>query len=183
MAILDDIWKELLLHTKYNNVVLSALYQWLQKQQAEKVADAWVPHYVVVNYPDVQQILGKNSDRAELYIKNEGPGAVAIAARYFDYNEAVALNTAAANGAIAPMLVLNSGDTTPAIKTHGAFYAYNLDYGSKTAILQIIETVYAVPHSSKNGQTPTSHGIAGLMEQGLSMGAGQEDRLSGRGIL
>ena len=168
MSVIDDLWKELLIHTKYSNVVLTGLWQQLQKKESDKTPDEWQPTYVNVYSPETQQVLQKNPNRASLSITNNGPGDVALSNRYFNHEEAVALynNTGAGT---AQMLILTNGKNVT-IGTRGAVYAYSISYANGDAAqLSIVETIYAVSVADHPQQHIHTGGIAKMMEQGVPL--------------
>ena len=168
MAALEDFLGKLIEETRYNRVILTAMWQLQQRKEANKTPDGWAGTMANVYDANFQQILSHNQQRASVSINNLGPATVALSNRYLDANEAAALNTVLANGLTVQMLELPSGSSVT-IGTRGPIYAYSLGYvstGGTAAKLQIVETIYNVPLSTI--QNPTvALGHSAMLEKGL----------------
>lgn len=166
MPVLDELWQEILKHTKYSNVVLTALWQELQKKKSDETPEDWVPKFVVIADPQTQQLAGHNPNRDRIIITNNGPGNIVLAPRFFDANEAGTLNTDLPDGLVAPLYLLSNGQTVT-VPTHGAFYVYNVDHATKQAVVQVVEAVYTPGHSLRPGQHAHIGGVDSMLERGV----------------
>ena len=164
MPVIDDIWQEILKHTQYSNVVLTALWQRLQRQQSEQTPDDWIPTYAVVGSSHTVQLLPHNPNRASCSIVNNGADTLIVSNRNFDVNEATSLETNAVSGTVAQFLLLDSGQDAT-IGSRGAVYAVSLG----TSSVQIVETIYAVSTADAHKQHIHAGGIDSMLERGVPL--------------
>ena len=168
MSVLEDILEKLEQSTRYNAVLLTQMWQWIQKKEADKTPDDWQGTLAYVPASQSLQVLGHNQQRSSLSIINNGTVSVAISNRHFDDTEALNLNSDETAAGTYPFLVLPAGQSTT-IGTRGAIYALSLS-SSTAGQLTLIETIYSVPQSS-HVNPPVALGTAGAMERGVDPGA------------
>ena len=168
MSILEDILDKLEQSTRYNAVLLTQMWQWIQKKEADKTPDDWQGTLAYVPPVGTVQVLGHNKNRASLSVINNGTVSVALSNRWFDDNEAQARNSDETAAGTYPFLVIPAGQSTT-IGSMGAVYALSLS-ASTAGQLTLIETIYSVPQST-NANPPVALGTAGAMERGVDPAA------------
>lgn len=121
--------------------VLVAMYQRIQQSEADKVPGNWLPYYTNLAAPSI--LLGKNSQRGEVIITNDGPSDLFISNTPIQI-ESILQQYNGVNGQTLGVTVIKSGAVPLRINTRGALHGCPVNYGgaNATCVINMVETVY-----------------------------------------
>jgi len=154
-----------------NNKLIAALYERLQRVEADKVPAEWRPYTIKVLSPTTPttratQILRAEPRRNSAAIYNQGPDDLLVNNAYFDPDSILQQLSDPANpdtvapapGQMVEIALLPSGSHM-SIDSIGSVWAFNLASGG--AVVSIFESLY---QAAKTG-IPTMYGESGLLHQ------------------
>lgn len=170
-----DVLKRMNEHLDRSNRTAMILYDFLQRQEADKVAGMWSPTTVLVNCSTLSnddgksfQILRNSPVRKSMNVYNMGPDDCLIDNNPFDGPSIMQQLSDPANPDVvlpAPLQVIATGllpsGASINIDGSGPLFVYNL--ASSGALLTVYETLYAA--RSTGAQHPKPLGWDGLLHQ------------------